>query len=51
VDKLLGDCDLSADPRDTIHALSKLPEFQGLSSSVRSHLKRAIQLQADFRAR
>jgi DNA (cytosine-5)-methyltransferase 1 len=51
VEKLLGDCHPGADPRDTIHALSKLTEFERLSSSVRSHLKRAVQLQAEFRAR
>ncbi len=51
VEKLLGERAPAADPRDTIHALAKTAEFERLSSSVRSHLKRAVQLQADFRAR
>lgn len=51
VEKLLGGGDLDVDPRDTIHALTKIPEFERMSASVRSHLKRAVQLQAAFRAR
>ncbi|MCW4460822.1 DNA (cytosine-5-)-methyltransferase [Sphingomonas sp. BT-65] len=51
VDKLLAGRECGSDPRDTIHELSKLPEFEHLTTSVRSHLKRAVQLQAEFRAR
>lgn len=51
VERLLGEGERAADPRDTIHALSKVAEFDRLSSSVRSHLKRAVQLEADFRTR
>jgi len=36
------------DTRDAVHALEKTPEFAGLSSSVRSQLRRAIVLHSEF---
>ncbi|MBA3677567.1 MAG: DNA (cytosine-5-)-methyltransferase [Sphingosinicella sp.] len=48
VGKLLDDNAQGPDPRDTIHALSKVAGFEKLSPSVRSHLKRAVQLKAEF---
>lgn len=40
-----------ADPLSSIHALERKREYQELGSAVRSHLKKAIRLHAEFRAR
>ena len=40
--------DLPADPLDAIHALERKVEFTGLPSSVRSQIKKAIRLRAEY---
>jgi DNA (cytosine-5)-methyltransferase 1 len=42
---------LSNDPLDVIHALERKGEFTELSSSVRSQIKKAIRLRAEFQGR
>jgi DNA (cytosine-5)-methyltransferase 1 len=42
---------LSNDPLDIIHALERKGEFAELSSSVRSQIKKAIRLRAEFQGR
>lgn len=49
VEKLLGSEADQNDPRDVVHSFSKLPAFDAMSPSVRSHLKRAVRLQAEYR--
>ncbi|MCZ8150090.1 MAG: DNA (cytosine-5-)-methyltransferase [Roseomonas sp.] len=51
VQRMLGRSIESADHRDVVHELSKRPEFQDLTVSVRSQLKRAVQLHAEFLVR
>lgn len=48
VQRILGRPVGTADHRDIAHALSKQPEFQELTVSVRSQLRRAVQLHSEF---
>lgn len=48
VQRMLGGPIETADHRDVVHELTKRPEFQELTVSVRSQLKRAVQLHAEF---
>jgi DNA (cytosine-5)-methyltransferase 1 len=50
VRRLLGNRHFS-DYRDAVHALQKKTEFDGMSRSVRSQLKKAILLHAEFSGR
>jgi DNA (cytosine-5)-methyltransferase 1 len=47
--KILGADRIPSDPLDVIHALEKRAAFRDLTTSVRSQLKRAIQLHSSFR--
>ena len=51
VQRMLGKQIVAADHRDVVHELTKRPEFQELTVSVRSQLKRAVQLHAEFMVR
>lgn len=51
VRKLIGPVIRFHDTRDAMNALEKAPEFSELSSSVRSQLKRAVYLHAEFTKR
>lgn len=46
--RILNARHLSNDPLDVIHALERKGEFTELSSSVRSQIKKAIRLRAEF---
>lgn len=48
--RLLKTSRFDPDPISSIHALERKREYQELSSSVRSHLKKAIRLHAEFRS-
>lgn len=49
--RILGKPIRSTDPREVVHELEKRPDFQRLTTSVRSQLKRAVQLHSDFQLR
>jgi len=49
--RILRASQLPRDPLDAIQALERRREFVDLSSSVRSQLKKAVRLHAEFRSR
>lgn len=51
VQRMLGRSIDTADHRDIVHELSKRPEFQELTVSVRSQLRRAVHLHSEFLVR
>lgn len=48
VSRFLQEPRVSGEPLDVIHRLEKLQDFQQLSSAVRSQLKQAVRLHAEF---
>lgn len=48
---ILHEDKFTSDPLDAIHALERRDEFLGLTSSVRSQIKKAIRLYAEFHRR
>src|SRR5271155_3442990 len=51
VRKLIGSVRRFHNTLDAVHALEKVPEFSRFSSSVKSHLRRAIYLNCEFARR
>jgi DNA (cytosine-5)-methyltransferase 1 len=49
--RLLNTAKLAADPLDVIHALERRKEFVALPVAVRSQIKKAVRLHAEFRRR